>query len=210
MARTPRAFTTPRPGSSHPVVFRLVVSILAVLTLGLLGTAGATPARADVSRSPGGGHRWTGTWAAAASGTPPALPGTSIRNVVHLSVGGDALRVRITNRLGTAPLHLGAVTVALQEPGAPKSPAAVPGSLRKATFGGGRPVSVPAGEDIVTDPVPLAVPAAVNLLITLYTPDDSGPATFHRSALQTNFLAPSGNHTADEDRTARTATRGSS
>lgn len=149
---------------------------------------------------------WTGTWAAAASGTAQARPGASFRNVLHLSVGGSALRVRLTNRLGTQPLHLGAVTVALQEPGEPKSPDAEPGSMRTATFAGAPTVTIPAGQDRVTDAVDLVVPYGANLLVTVHTPDDSGPATYHRTAKQTNFLAPSGDWADVEDGDAYTRT----
>lgn len=136
------------------------------------------------------------------SGTTPALPGASFRNVVHLGVGGSASRVRLTNRLGTAPLRLDAVTVALREAG----PDAVPGSMWVATFGGARSVTIPAGEDLVSDPVPLAVPDGTDLLVTVHTPDDSGPATYHRTAGQTNYVAPQGNWAADVDGAAYTAT----
>ncbi|MEH0417479.1 SGNH/GDSL hydrolase family protein [Streptomyces sp. B21-083] len=142
---------------------------------------------------------WTGTWEAAASGTVAARPDATYRNVLHLSVGGSALRVRLTNRLGTQPLRLGAVTVALQEPGEPKTPDAVPGSMRTATFAGAPTVTIPAGEDRFTDAVTLAVPAGANLLVTVHTPGDSGPATYHRTAKQTNFLATKGNWAAMVD-----------
>ncbi|MFF4522706.1 SGNH/GDSL hydrolase family protein [Streptomyces bluensis] len=188
---------------------RLLATLVAALAIALLGTAGALPARADAGPAPATRRGWTGTWEAAASGTVPALPGTSIRNVVHVSVGGRAARVRISNRLGTSPLELGSVTVALQEKGAPTSPNAVAGTMRAATFRGATSVTVPAGEDTVTDPVSLRVPDGANLLITVYTPVDTGPATYHRSALQTSFLAPSGNHAADEDGSAYTGTTGS-
>src|SRR5882757_2714631 len=39
---------------------------------------------------------WTGTWEGAPSGTVPALPGATVRNVVHTSVGGSAARIRIS------------------------------------------------------------------------------------------------------------------
>lgn len=190
--------------SARPTAVALTLVLLAALAV-----IGALPASAGVRSDSAAVQRWTGTWEAAASGTVPALPGASIRNVVHVSVGGSAARVRVSNRLGTAALRLGAVTVASQEPGAPNSPNALPGSLRTATFGGARTVIVPAGQDRVTDPVALAVPANSNLLVTLYTPDDSGPATYHRSARQTNFLAPQGNRAADEDGAAYTTAIGS-
>ncbi|MEU2711688.1 SGNH/GDSL hydrolase family protein [Streptomyces sp. NPDC007205] len=155
---------------------------LAVLLLAILpGTA--APAVAEPVPPP-----WTGSWETAPSGTASALPGAAVRNVVHLSVGGTAVRIRLSNRFGTAPLRLGAVTVALRASG----PNAVPGTLRTATFQGAPTVTVPSGQDMVTDPVPLPVPAAADLLVTVYTPGDSGPATYHQTALQTSYLAPAG------------------
>ncbi|WP_043686874.1 SGNH/GDSL hydrolase family protein [Streptomyces xylophagus] len=177
---------------------RIVVAMLVVVLGAGVGQGTATaeaPARAAVDT-------WTGTWEAAPSGTATAHPGASFRNVVHLSVGGSATRVRLTNRLGTAPLRLDAVTVALRETGAD----AVPGSMRTATFNGSGTATIPAGEDLVTDVVPLAVPAGADLLVTVHTPDDSGPATYHRAAGQTNYRAPSGNWAADTDGSAYTTT----
>ncbi|MFD4522940.1 SGNH/GDSL hydrolase family protein [Streptomyces sp. NPDC058470] len=166
-------------------------------------------ARADAGPAPGPfalapTPTWTGTWEGAPSGTVPALPGATVRNVVHTSVGGSAARIRISNRLGTQPLQLGAVTVALQEPGAPGSPKAVAGSMRTATFGGAGKVTIPAGTDLVTDPVYIPIPADANLLVSVHTPADSGPATYHRSAIQANFVAPEGNSTTEESGTAYT------
>ncbi|MQY38624.1 hypothetical protein SRB17_66370 [Streptomyces sp. RB17] len=173
--------------------------ILAVLLVAMLpGTT--VPAVAEPAPPPS----WTGSWETAPSGTASALPGAAIRNVVHLSVGGTALRIRLGNRFGTAPLRLGAVTVALRRGAGPD---AVPGTLRTATFHGSPTVTVPPGQDTVTDPLPLPVPATTDLLVTVYTPDDSGPATYHQTALQTSYVAPDGaGRAADEDGAAYTTT----
>ncbi|MFI5882960.1 SGNH/GDSL hydrolase family protein [Streptomyces sp. NPDC051554] len=183
---------------------RVVVGLLVFVLGAGVGTAGAATADASAPKAsaPDLFGTWTGTWEAAPSGTAPAQPGASLRNVVHLSVGGSATRVRLTNRLGTAPLRLDAVTVALREAG----PDAVPGSMRVATFDGARTVTIPAGEDLVSDPVPLAVTDGADLLVTVHTPDGSGPATYHRAAGQTNYRAPQGNRAADVDGSAYTAT----
>ncbi|MGW3100428.1 SGNH/GDSL hydrolase family protein [Streptomyces sp. NPDC001100] len=177
---------------------RIGVALLAVV-LGA-GVGQGTAAAGAPAREPL--DIWTGSWEAAPSGTTTAHPGASFRNVVHLSVGGDAVRVRLTNRLGTAPLRLDTVTVALRGTG----PDAVPGSMRTATFGGARAVTIPAGADLVTDAVPLAVPDEADLLVTVHTPDDSGPATYHRAAGQTNYRTPTGNWAADSDGAAYTTT----
>jgi lysophospholipase L1-like esterase len=186
-------------------LFTALVTVLALVPPAASADAGSTLLTGHGHDS---GAQWTGTWETAPSGTAPALPGASIRNVVHTSVGGSAARVRVSNRLGTAPLQLDAVTVALQEWGRPTSPNAAPGSLRVATFAGRRSVTIPVGQDMVSDPVDLPIPADANLLVSVHTPADSGPATYHRSAFQANFLARQGDRTADEPGTAYTVTLG--
>ncbi|MFD7474670.1 SGNH/GDSL hydrolase family protein [Streptomyces sp. NPDC059837] len=187
-------------------LFTALVTVLALVPPAASADAGSTLL---TGHGHDGGAQWTGTWETAPSGTAPALPGASIRNVVHTSVGGSAARVRVSNRLGTAPLQVDAVTVALQEWGRPTSPNAAPGSLRVATFAGHRSVTIPMGQDMVSDPVDLPIPADANLLVSVHTPADSGPATYHRSAFQANFLAQQGDRTADEPGTAYTVTLGS-
>jgi len=63
--------------------------------------------------------RWVGSWAASQqvpetqnSLDPQLLRDATLRQIVHLSVGGDQLRVRVSNAFGTEPLHLTAVHVA--------------------------------------------------------------------------------------------------
>ncbi|MDR3084436.1 MAG: GDSL-type esterase/lipase family protein, partial [Streptomyces sp.] len=174
---------------------------LAVLALTVLLSTAAFPGASARSET---ALHWTGTWETAPSGTAPAFSDASIRNVVHTSVGGVAARIRVSNRLGTVPLRLDAVTVALQRPGAPASPDAIPGSLHMAYFAGATSVTVPAGEDRVSDPVRFPVPADVNLLVTVHALADSGPATYHETALQTNFVAENGNRATDTSGAAYT------
>ncbi|WP_433174212.1 SGNH/GDSL hydrolase family protein [Actinoallomurus sp. CA-150999] len=188
------------PRGARPLLATALATAVALIPA---GSADARTGRASAAE-----HGWVGTWEAAASGTVDALPGYSIRNVVHADVGGPAVRVRVSNRLGTAPLTLGEVTVAVQQTGSPKSPEAVAGTMREVTFRHAGSVTVPAGADAVSDPVPLRVPTGGNLLVTLYTPTASGPATFHHSALQTSFLASGGDHAAEPAGTAYTTSTG--
>ncbi|MEW2131238.1 GDSL-type esterase/lipase family protein [Streptomyces sp. NPDC005435] len=171
------------------------------LAAALLALVPGTASAAEPGRT---GHAWTGSWEAAPSGTTAGLPGAAVRNVVHLSAGGSALRVRIGNRFGAAPLRIGAVTVAVRR-GA--GAGAVPGTMRTVTFRGDRTAVVPTGRDLLGDPVRLTVRAAADLLVTVFVPEDCGPATEHRTALQTSYVARAGaGHAADEDDAAYTAT----
>ncbi|MFJ3641475.1 GDSL-type esterase/lipase family protein [Streptomyces sp. NPDC090108] len=151
--------------------------------------AAAPPRHPAAAPAPATPRAWTGSWEAAPSGTAAALPGAAVRNVVHLSTGGSVLRLRLGNRLGGTPLRLGAVTVALRQ-GA--GAGAVRGTMRTVTFHGARTVTAAPGRDLVSDPVRLTVPAAADLLVTVFTPDGSGPVTCHRTALQTSYVAPAG------------------
>ncbi len=64
-------------------------------------------------------NQWTGSWAASQqlpepqnSLSPDDLRDATLREIVHLSVGGRVLRVHVSNAFGTEPLHLSSVHVA--------------------------------------------------------------------------------------------------
>ncbi|MFC0115648.1 SGNH/GDSL hydrolase family protein [Kibdelosporangium aridum] len=171
----------------------LAVGMAAAATIGLVATSSG-------AQTPGG---WVGTWAASpASGVPNTengYPNFSIRNVVHTSVGGGTVRVRLSNAFGTKPLQLGQVTVAVAVE--PNSPRAVPGTVRTLKFGGSQTITVPPGAEVLTDAAVLRVPEDSDLLVTTYVPTPSGPVTYHPAALQTSFFNRTGNFTTDESGT---------
>jgi lysophospholipase L1-like esterase len=142
------------------------------------------------SAAAGGG--WVGTWAT----VPTAVPATNvatfqdqtIREVVHVSVGGDTLRVRLSNEFGDKALHIGEAHVARAVPGAnPREIAA--GSDRRLTFGGGSSVTIPAGAPALSDPVHLRVPALSDLVVSIYLPERTEGTTIHAFSFQDNVVA---------------------
>jgi hypothetical protein len=94
---------------------------------------------------------WVATWAASpmagtALGSPTAHAGfddQTVRNVIYTSVGGDKLRVQVSNTFGTKPLKVGAVSVGVVLVGA----RLVPGTTHTVTFRGKTSVTIPAGGD---------------------------------------------------------------
>ena len=164
--------------------------------------ATATPAAAEVPA------QWSTAWStspSAANLTRPA--GHTVRNVVHATIGGPQLRVRLTNRFGTTPVRFGHVTVAASaHPGGrrdgandPSDGTVAPGTLRDVTFGGLRDITVPVGADALSDPVPLTVAADADLLVTVWTPVKPPAATYHAEAKQTSFVSPGPlDHAADQ------------
>ena len=113
--------------------------------------ASATPA------APAGGGRGQG----GGRGGPPPVPinfnNQTLREIVHTSLGGDRVRVVLSNAFGTSPLTVGAAHVALRE----KDAMIVAKSDRPLAFGGSPSVNIPPGSTVVSDPVVLTVPASI-------------------------------------------------
>src|SRR6202521_2206304 len=63
-----------------------------------------------------GPQRWVTTWttANAASDQPTAFSNQTIREIVHTTIGGSAVRIRLSNTFGTRPIRLDAVFIGLQ------------------------------------------------------------------------------------------------
>lgn len=168
---------------------------------GSIGTAGLALLLLAAS-APGSGQaakrtQWVGTWA-----TSPMLvqPGFSLypfcadtlREIVHLSNGGQELRVRFTNEFGLDQLIIGDAHVALSAGG----DAIQPGTDRALTFGGAASVSIPPGAVVYSDPVKLEVQPLSDLAVSFYLPAQVMRAeTFHFYADQDNYVA-SGDQTA--------------
>jgi hypothetical protein len=101
------------------------------------------------------GEHWVGTWSAALHSPNPGPPGLTntgfanqtLRQIVHTSVGGRSVRVRLST-FGAAALAVGAAHVAIREANA----AIVPGTDRQLTFGGQPSVTVPPSAVVLSDP----------------------------------------------------------
>ncbi len=151
-----------------------------------------------------GGPSGVVTWAASADRLGDGVAGRSYRLVVHTSVGGTGVRVRLSNAFGDRPITFDSAYAGLQKQGAELRP----GTNRRLAFGGERTVTVPAGATVWSDPLPGKLPTASNLVVSLHSPDAAGPASGHWMALQTSY-ATQGDHTAEDSGTAWTIPTGS-
>jgi lysophospholipase L1-like esterase len=144
------------------------------------------------------GDRWVGTWTASpvapfgesspANLRDPRFENQTVRNVVHTTIGGNKVRIKISNLFGSRPLVVGAAHVAVRDKGA----SVVPATDRALAFGGRPFVSIPAGAVALSDPARLDVPAGSDLAVSLYLPEATPMTSVHRSAFQTSYVA-SGN-----------------
>ena len=193
------------------------------VALALYVLAGHSPALAQGGRN---GDHWVGTWATAVVARPQGGPGNgppppqgrgqappinfnnqTLRQVVHTSIGGDRVRVVLSNAFGTSPISVGAANVALRQ----KDAAIVPSSARALTFAGATATTIAAGAVAISDPVSVAVPAFADLSIDMFLPGDtaasSSPLTTHNGALQTSYVSTTGNHTGATELPVMTTTQ---
>jgi lysophospholipase L1-like esterase len=112
----------------------------------------------------------------------------------RVSIGGDTVRVRVSNAYGTSPLAVGAAYLGIRDQG----PAIVLGSVRPLTFGGSETTTIAAGALVLSDAVHLDVPPLTDLAVSLYLPGVISPdfQITGRYARQTNYISPPGNFAA--------------
>lgn len=141
---------------------------------------------------------WVGTWASA----PAAVPNTSndyvhdttVREIVHISVGGPSVRVTLSNELGADELRIGGAAIGISD-----DHGRIVGANHPLTFNGRADVSIAPGIAILSDPVAFPVPALGDLAITIFVPGQTiTTLTQHVLSYQTNYSAD-GNRLPDAD-----------
>lgn len=150
-----------------------------------------------VSAAPANGSEgqrcWVGSWSASqqlveSGNALPAkdLRDATLRQIVHLSLGGNIIRLHLSNRFGSTPLHLVAVHVA--RPLSPGSDKLVPGSDTAVTFSGAADFTIPPHAEYLSDPVTFAVDPLTNVAITLHI--DAAPVeqTGHPGSRATSYI----------------------
>ena len=147
--------------------------------------------------------KWVASWAASPQDAndenvlkADELKGGTLRQIVHLSLGGAQVRVHLSNRYGTEPLHFTAVHVAKAVSAG--SPRIVAGTDKEVLFSGKTDVVVPVGADYVSDALDFSATALSDLAITLRVDLDGKEMTGHPGSRANSFLAK-GNVVSAED-----------
>ncbi len=138
--------------------------------------------------------QWVGSWAASQQTPetanlldPELMRDATLRQVVHLSVGGNQLRVRLSNAFGTQPLHLMAVHVA--RPGPAGGSAIDVGSDTAVMFHGAADVMIPAGAEYVSDAVTFSAAALSSMVISIHYEEPPVGETGHPGSRATSYVA---------------------
>ncbi|MEV2219071.1 GDSL-type esterase/lipase family protein [Nocardia vinacea] len=116
---------------------------------------------------------------------PRSFADETVRQVLHMVGGSEQLRVRLTNRYGSTPVTIGAARIAVRKSGA-EIVAETDTELR---FDGQAQVIIPAGADIVSDPVDFATAAGTDLALSVYLPKETGLAPFSHLPMESSFVA---------------------
>jgi lysophospholipase L1-like esterase len=173
---------------------RKLVCAAAVLAI----VCAVSPVRAGDDDADRHGSRWVTTWTAAPmpgdstfGPDAPQLANQTVRHIVHLSVGGRSLRVKLSNLYGEVPLVIGAASIAKQDSGA----STVPGSHRSLTFDGSLSVTIPEGDEIYSDSLDIDLPTRATLAVSLYFAADTGLPTSHAASRESSYISEEGDFT---------------
>jgi len=175
-------------------------------TAGAAGDAGGGPVAGAGGSAGGGATHWVGTWATGPQTTetdnlPPApgLANNTLRQIVHVSIGGSQLRVRISNEYGKSAATISAVHIAKAMTGS-----AIDTSTDKAlAFSGMASVTIATGQAVWSDPLDFALAPLSNYAVTIVFGAQSGDVTGHPGSRTTSYIA-SGNHVSDASITGST------
>lgn len=147
---------------------------------------------------------WITTWAAtpaprwsddlpAPFGVPEVLENQTVRQVARISVGGNTVRVVLSNAFGAKPLTIGAGSVGI----AGKDGDVDQATLKPLTWGGKSSVVVPPGAPILSDPVALPAEALSEISVSIFLPKKTALSSVHWDGVQTAYISGPGNFTND-------------
>jgi len=175
------------------------MSAAVALALGLAATS------VQISGQDRSGTGWITAWSTShhTLGTT-TISNATVRVIARVDASGSALRIRLDNPFGSAPLTIGSAYVGSRKQGA----TLIPGSNRQVFFGAAAGVTIPVGGSIASDPVTMPVTAGQDLAISLYVPAADVRPTQHTLGFTTSYIsAPaSGNVSAQEAHDAFTET----
>ncbi len=185
------------------VVSGLVLSLLPLLLSCSSGAGPATPVVSTPTPTPVPtvAPTWVVAWGASpenalAGAANPGGSEQSFRSFFLPTVAGAEERVHFSNLFGTTPLLIGSARLAVAT-GAAGTAAGVIAAIDPThdvalTFGGMTGVTIPAGQEIVSDPVKVTYTFGQKLAVTFYLSGNFPALTQHNSLLTTNYATPAG------------------
>lgn len=189
-----------------------VLSGLILLACGLVASCGGDSNEslqlATTNNPTSSSSSWIGAWGAAPYGPfplgpvsgiapidPLALTAVSLANaeqatdqsfrmIIKPTIGGDTVRLRLSNLVGDQPVSFTSVQIALRAAG----PAIVPGTEKPLLFGGEPDVVVQPGDEAISDPIDFSYAFGDELSVSFHVQGESGPMTWHAVSFGLNYV----------------------
>ena len=163
----------------------ILISCILLNTGNLSGQSGSGTAK-----------KWVGTWSTGVQlvetrNNPPSpgLTGNSLRQVVRVSIGGEALRVKFSNEYSKSPVTMHSVQIAASAGGS-----AINQSTNLIlTFNGKKEVTMEPGKTITSDPVAFRLQPRMDVALTIFFGDTSPDITGHPGSRTNSFLLAGNN-----------------
>jgi lysophospholipase L1-like esterase len=134
---------------------------------------------------------WIGTWVSGQQLTeprnlPPApgLSNNTLRQVVHVTLGGNKLRVQFSNEYGSSPVTIKAAHLAVSKGGSAIDPA----TDKALTFKGASSITIQAKEAVYSDTIDFNVAPLSNLAVSIYFGETSADVTGHPGSRTTSYI----------------------
>ena len=163
----------------HPLAFAIIVA-----TAASFAGARVTPAQAP-------GERWAATWAPSQQlveprNLPPApgLAGSTLRQVLHVSIGGRVVRVRFSDAFGDSTLTITAAHIARPAGGSAIDSA----SDRPLRFHGADSVVIAPGATATSDALDYDIEPLAALTVTVHFSAAPRDLTGHPGSRATSYL----------------------
>lgn len=135
---------------------------------------------------------WTGTWAAAvewagSNDLPETkMSGKTLREVIHTTISGTRLRMKLSNEFSRQPVDVRSVYIAL----AGDSSEIVPHTAVCLRFRGRKSIRIAPGKAVYSDPFAFSLPKLAFLSVTvLYGKEVPEHLTSHRGSRTTSYIA---------------------
>ena len=138
---------------------------------------------------------WVGTWAASpalGNSHAPKVANQTLREIIHTTIGGAKVRIRVSNLFGTTSLTIGAAHIAVRA----ADSSIVAATDHALTFSGQPSIAIPPGAVVLSDAVDMEVPEHTDLAVSIFVPGAMTEMTGHWSAQQTSYISAAGNFVA--------------
>ena len=144
---------------------------------------------------------WVGTWGTAPqlvenNNNPPSpgLGNNSLRQIVQVSIGGEKVRLKLTNEFSKGATQIKAVELAYAKTSGSSSEIDEASTV-SLTFDGNASVTMPAGGKAVSDPVNFHLEGRQNVAITIHYGSASSTSVSGHPGSRTTSYLKSGNTT---------------